>query len=304
MVLSLEVRITSNERFSAIYLIIVPQGDYKIGMLLLNDSASVINLCGNISERNYVPGTPPPLPPRINSTVSLPGLPAHVPASVPIRANSDGPPPLPPRTSLVSRFHVPHLHDLLPHTSPTPVPNLIAQDAQSPRRLVMLIVGIKPHRKIWTTSARPGESIINYTLLNNCPAIVLPARPGAPLLAWDTLTLEQIHKLQIPDEQGGGGGEKFKGVVTVLTEYLDLCVEWDRVALGLESRDTPENERHAPRSGYTKDHNIGWDIEHKRKVMRNAITLLLIAAVCSKDSKEAQKEVDVERAGLVIFRIP
>ena len=46
------------------------------------------------------------------------------------------------------------------------------------------------------------------------------------------------------------------------------------------------------------------DEEQKKKIVRDALAILLIAAICSKDSKEVKEKVDVERAGIVIFRIP
>jgi hypothetical protein len=61
--------------------------------------------------------------------------------------------------------------------------------------MVILCVGLKPHRSLWTTSARPGESVIKYLLLNGCPAIVVPVKIGAPLVAWDALTLEELWKV-------------------------------------------------------------------------------------------------------------
>lgn len=248
-------------------------GDYKIGALLLKESASAIFLC-------EAPRTEPDLDKQ--------------PAPPPLIKSDSG-----------SHLNIPSLPSLskyLPHTrsrSPSPEPALAPVPAPpAPRRLVFLILGIKPHRKLWTTSARPGESVINYLLLNGCPAVVLPAKPGAPLLAWDSLTLEQLQKLEMPDKDGNGG-DKFKGVVTVLCEYIDLCVDWDRVVL--EKDEDVEQEQAGNMS-------IGASFisstEDKRAAVRNAMILLLIAAVCSKDSKQVKNDVDAERAGIVAFRIP
>ena len=78
--------------------------------------------------------------------------------------------------------------------TPSPEPQLVPlPPAPVPRRLVILVIGLKPHRKIWTSSQRPSESVINYQLLDGCPAIVVPVKLGAPLLAWDSLTLEPVE---------------------------------------------------------------------------------------------------------------
>ena len=260
-------------------------GDYKIGALLLKESASAIFLCeAPITESVADPSV---VPQPQESTTTNSGNPQDQ---------------SPDSDSLSSRLHIPSLSKYLPHTrsrAPSPEPQLAPLPGPpSPRRLVLLVVGIKPHRKLWTTSARPGESVINYLLLNGCPAIVLPAKPGAPLIAWDTLTLEELHELVLPDESGNGG-EKFKGVVKVLCEYLDLCIDWDRVTL--ETNDDVAIEE-AGEAVVGK--NAVTSIEEKKEALKNAITLLLIAAVCSKDSKEVKKEVDTDRAGIVMFRIP
>jgi len=49
-----------------------------------------------------------------------------------------------------------------------------------------------------TTSARPSEGVIYYQLLNGCPALIVPARIGAPLVAWDGLTLGQLWNVPLP----------------------------------------------------------------------------------------------------------
>ncbi len=81
--------------------------------------------------------------------------------------------------------------------------------------MVIVLVGLKPHRKLWTTSARPGESVINYLLLNGCPAIVVPVKVGAPLLAWDALTLEELWKVELPLEGGESQSGPIRRIVSV-----------------------------------------------------------------------------------------
>ncbi|KAG6837475.1 hypothetical protein H0H93_009018 [Arthromyces matolae] len=222
--------------------------DYRVGETLLAESALVITLCD----------TPPPVaePPKAEHRYSL---------SFPTLSN----------TFSKSR-------------SPSPEPALTALSTPpAPRRLVILLVGLKPHRKIWTLSARPSESVINYILCNGCPAIVVPAKVGAPLLAWDTLTLKQLWQLGLPEEgKLASATNKFEGVVAVLCEYLELCVDWERVVLPESSLQDKEG------------------IKAKKQAVRDAMTLLVAAAVRTSSSEEVKKEIDEERCGIVIWRIP
>lgn len=104
-------------------------------------------------------------------------------------------------------------------------------------------------------------------LLNGAPAIVLPALAGAPLIAWNTLTLKQLQTK-----------DKYDGVVRILFEYLSLCVDWERVTVGEGN-------------------------EERQKAVRDAVELVVAAAVQSADSKAVSKDVDLDRAGIVVFRI-
>jgi hypothetical protein len=147
--------------------------------------------------------------------------------------------------------------------------------------MVVLLVGLKPHRKMWSTSARPEESVINYILLNGCPAIVVPVKVGAPLVAWDGLTLEQLWKVILPAEKEAKSVDgRFEGIVDVLFEYLDLCVDWERVA-------SP-----AVQDGDGKS------------AVKSALTVLVAGAVKSAVSNEVKKEVDEDRCGIAMWRIP
>ena len=182
-----------------------------------------------------------------------------------------------------------------------------------PRRMVLLVLGIKPHRHYWTTSARPSESVIEYLLLNGCPAIVVPVRPGSPLIGWDTLTLEQLHK--IGKQPGGVESVKAKGVVSVLYEYLGLCVDWERVVVpgvgevelkekeDVKAGDGPRGADEEPNESKGEERDeIG--LSEKENALKNALSLLVAGAINSGASKEAKKVVDFERAGIVMFRIP
>src|SRR6266511_1985114 len=133
--------------------------------------------------------------------------------------------------------------------------------------------GLKPYRKLWTLSARPSESVINYVHPNGCPSIVVLAKIGAPLLAWDTLAIEQLWNIDIPGKDGGKTTSgKFEGVISVV---LDHCVDWERDSLLSET---------------------GKDLLPKSK-KAFAVTLLVAAAIRSGDSKEAKKVLDAERSG-------
>lgn len=184
-----------------------------------------------------------------------------------------------PKLSHFPRSRTPSPEPALAPIAPPPVP----------RRLAIFVLGLKPHRKLWTTSARPSESVIQYQLLNGCPAIVLPAKLGTPLIAWNTLALDDLWKIALPvtDElsrDSTGKSTAFEGTVNVLYEYVDLCVEWERVVLPEGAADKSE--------------------EAKKSAVRDGLALVVAAAIRTGSSKEVKKEVDKERCGIVFWRIP
>lgn len=161
-----------------------------------------------------------------------------------------------------------------------------------------------------------------YQLMNGCPAIVVPVRLGAPLVAWDGLTLEQLWRYVLPSDEeaaipsastslagsenigtsgteGQGQNETtettlkgFDGVVNVLYEYLELCVAWSRVEMPGQEKDLGNSE-------------TGVRDEKKAKAaLKAAVKLFVAAAVRSGQSKEVKKEVDKTRAGIAMWRIP
>ncbi|RPD65671.1 hypothetical protein L226DRAFT_501335 [Lentinus tigrinus ALCF2SS1-7] len=247
-------------------------GDYKLGETLLAESALVIS---------FAKAPPPPAedassPPAASASRSLSSL--KIPS-------------MPNLTSAFSRSRTP---------SPEPALAPLPQPPQ-PRRIVVVVVGLKPHRTFWTTSQRPSESVIQYQLLNGCPAIVVPAKLGAPLLAWDTLTLEQLWKVALPAGDGAGAASKdgkFEGISSVLYEYLDLCIDWDRVVLS-DAQDQGGEDAAAIQDGDAKV-----DEEKKREAVKSAVTVLVAAAVRSGASKEVKDQVDKERSGIAMWRIP
>jgi len=150
------------------------------------------------------------------------------------------------------------------------------------RRMVILVIGIAPHRAgIWTSSQRPGESIMNYTLLNGCPAVVVPIRTGTPLIAWHACTLKMLQAME-----GGVEGTIFNKVLDRLSEYVELCVDWERVIF-------PEGTKGEGESNETAG----------LRVVKDGLRLILAGAVRSKDSAEVRKKIEGERAGIVFFRI-
>jgi hypothetical protein len=160
--------------------------------------------------------------------------------------------------------------------------------------MLLVVVGLRPHRKLWTTSARPNESVIQYQLMNGCVSIVLPVRVGAPLLAWHGFTLEQLWDVTLPKEDveatseaasvDAVEGNTFEGITSVLCEYLGLCVDWTRVKM-----DVPAEGQ------LSKD---------PKKWVKDAVAILVASAVRSGASKEARKQIDKERSGIAMWRIP
>lgn len=222
-------------------------GDYKIGETLVRQSATVLYLC-EIPEVEEVV-----LAPTVSMTEKTKTQVSKINGKL---------------TGLIHRSK---------HVEKTPVdgarpespPPMLQEMVQPPRRLAVVLLGLKPHRLgMWTSSARPSESVLKYVLLNGSPTIVLPALAGAPLIAWNTLTLKQFQ----------AKGNKYDGVVRILFEYLSLCVDWERVTVGKGD-------------------------EERKKVVRDAVQLIVAAAVQSGESKAVMKEVDLDRAGIVVFRI-
>ena len=127
---------------------------------------------------------------------------------------------------------------------------------------------------------------------------MVPVKLGAPLVAWDTLTLDHLWEIALPADGESEEGTKFHGVVTVLYEFLDLCIDWDRVILSVrqDGKDSSVTASAAE--------NVNGDIGARKAAVEDAVRLLVAGAVRSGASKEAQKEVDKDRSGIAMWRIP
>ncbi|EIN08796.1 hypothetical protein PUNSTDRAFT_120371 [Punctularia strigosozonata HHB-11173 SS5] len=245
------------------------QGDYRVGETMLAQSANSIILCPGVAIAEPEISQDPHKSPSLHASSAKSSL--HLPS-----LNRD----------MFTRSRTPSPE---PQLTPLPTP-------AKPRRLVIVVVGLKPHRVLWTTSARPEESVIQYQLLNGCPAIVVPVKVGAPLLAWAGITLEQMWQIEVPkDDQPIDlrapiveGNISFQNVVAVLYEFLDLCVDWERM-------------EYVGSSGEEKKMS---NDEEKRAALKEALTLLVAAAVRSGESKAVKKDIDKERAGIAMWRIP
>lgn len=168
---------------------------------------------------------------------------------------------------------------------------------------------------MWASSQRPSESVMNYVLFNGCPAIVFPVKSGAPLVAWDSLTLEQLWDVKLPEkvtrEAGEGVGKekvsgeakakKFEGIVSAIMEFLGMCIDWERVTVA-QGEDPEADAAVKPEAAVASTEKL--DEEGKKKAVNDAIRLLVGAAIRTKESKMVKDEVDKDRAGLAMWRIP
>jgi hypothetical protein len=210
--------------------------------------------------------------------------------------------------NVFSKLKIPSLSNMFDRSrTPSPEPELApVEPPPVPRRMVILVVGLKPFRGTWSSSKRPGESVIKYQLLNGCISIVVPVKTGAPLVAWDTMTLDKLWEVTLPapDSPTTEDG-RFEGIIAVMCEYLELCVDWERVKLhhsdDLKEEVDVANDVVIP----TEDEKPVDQVEkQKREALRDAVTLLVAGAIRSKQSKEVKDSVDEDRSGIAMWRIP
>ncbi|KAG8897521.1 hypothetical protein FRC00_004132 [Tulasnella sp. 408] len=124
------------------------------------------------------------------------------------------------------------------------------------RWMIILPLGVKPHRaRAWTSSASPGESA----------SCVTSSSTAAQLLWFRTGEKEEV----------------VDGVVRILLEYVELCVDWERMVVASKEKD-----------------------ELKREAIRDALTLLVERLVKAGQSQDVKEKVDADRAGIVFFGLP
>ncbi|KAF7797358.1 hypothetical protein EIP86_008553 [Pleurotus ostreatoroseus] len=260
----------SDDAHTAQYLLKMP-GDYRLGETLLSESAFSIIMA------------------------AAPSAPATAEESAPSSSHlSLSLPEMPHLSNLFSKSRSPSPEPALTPLVPPPVP----------RRMVIVVVGLKPHRAgMWTTSQRPSESVMYYQLLNGCPAVVVPVKLGSPLVAWDSLTLEELWKVPLPKVSEGESLEegRFGGIVNVLCEYLDLCVDWARMVVP-----DPADAAAAPKEDTKSEAETKPEPDEfkKKSALKQAVTMLLAGAIRSGESKAVTDKVDKERSGIAMWRIP
>jgi hypothetical protein len=110
------------------------------------------------------------------------------------------------------------------------------------------------------------------------------------------MTLEQLWRIPIPKDDApvdlkepiAEGQISFQNTVAFLNEFLGLCIDWDRMELiGSQGQEK----------------KIATD-EEKRAAVKEALILLVAGAVRSGESKAVRKDVDKERSGIAMWRIP
>ncbi|KAI0321415.1 hypothetical protein OF83DRAFT_1168466 [Amylostereum chailletii] len=243
-------------------------GDYKLGETLLQESATAIVFAAAAT----LPTQDPPSGHADRLSISN----------------------LPSLSSVLARSRTPSPEPTLTALAPPPMP----------RRMVLVVVGLKPHRRLWSTSARPSESVMYYHLLNGCPALVVPVKTGAPLVAWDGLTLEEFWKVNIPEGEGGlEPDSKFEGIVGVLAEFLEMCVDWERLRVPKLEAVKEEDEKDKVEVAAIQPGEPMASEEEKREELKKALRLLVAGAIRSGESKAVRAEVDKERSGIAMWRI-
>jgi len=106
-----------------------------------------------------------------------------------------------------------------------------------------MLVGIAPPAPLigWSSSRRPGECLMDFSLPNATPCILLPASSNAPLIAYDAHTLADVldpnctlsesahaqylhHYLRLFVDPEAIGNERMETYVKRAVECLVGCV--------------------------------------------------------------------------------
>ncbi|KAJ3179238.1 hypothetical protein HDU85_004927 [Gaertneriomyces sp. JEL0708] len=90
-------------------------------------------------------------------------------------------------------------------------------------RMIVSLVGIAPHRRLWSQSRRPDEGKLTYMMLNGCPSLVIPVEcSNAPVLAWDCKPVKELWKLK---------DDELECHARNVVEYLHSLIDYDYVEL-------------------------------------------------------------------------
>ncbi|THU89139.1 hypothetical protein K435DRAFT_915429 [Dendrothele bispora CBS 962.96] len=241
------------------------QGDYAIGQRLLQESSTVVNF----SNSELTPLSPADEQSSKDDSTKHSKFKLSAVTNKLKRSKDDE-----TKTTSAEPATESTTHDDLGDTPSEPT--------SDPRNMVILALGIQPHRKLWSSSARPEESLINYILFNGCPAIVIPIQAGSPLLAWSAFTLEHLWKVNVPTElterRQPTSEDELEKLLRITYEFVEFCVEWDRFEY--EGKDG------------------------KEAGLKEALRGLLVAAIQTRDCDEIKKDVDTQRGGIAMWRIP
>lgn len=138
------------------------------------------------------------------------------------------------------------------------------------KRMLVTFVGISPYRAgMWSTSRRPGVSLMHYHLLNGCPALVIPVTESAPINAWSPVTLKTITDLNYDPGPLHG----------MICEFLDSVASVQDILPKLQPR--------------------------YEELLGRCISFVVGGAVGLKNAEiptEVLKKLDPERAGIAFFR--
>ncbi|KAF8473852.1 hypothetical protein BDZ91DRAFT_712697 [Kalaharituber pfeilii] len=121
---------------------------------------------------------------------------------------------------------------------------------------------------MWSTSRRPGASVIHYHLLNGCPALVIPTTSSAPVNAWSPITLSTVCN-------GAYDPAAHKGMIR---EYLNSIISLDHLSPKM-------------RGLY-------------EMVLETCVSLVVDGVQRLKEEmpEGARKNLDAERAGIAFFK--
>ncbi|TFY56775.1 hypothetical protein EVG20_g8798 [Dentipellis fragilis] len=264
----------SAKRFRLLIAHRVQLGDYKIGQTLLAESASVITLAHAPPPETATPARRAQHPPTTLSLSNLPTL-----------------------SNMFARSRTPSPE---PTLTPLPAPPDPAAHGDPRRRAQAAPQVVDDERA-------PERERDVLPAAERLPAIVVPVKVGAPLVAWDGLTLEQLWKVPLPQdgdaEPKPAAADKYEGIVSVFFEYLDMCVDWSRAVLPEIQVNLEDGDEEKKAAG-AKDGEERTPEEEKKDALRTALRLLVAGAIRSGQSKVVKDEVDKERSGIAMWRIP